>query len=193
MKTILGSKNVSLSFAIETPTAHYFYDRVLQISSGIDDLGTVQWELMLCLLLVWILIAAVLIKGIAILGKISYITAILPYILITALIIQCCILDGAVDGITFYFKPNFSKLADIKIWIDAAVQIFWSLAVCSGVVISMSSYNNFSNNCIRDAVMIAVINCSTSIYAGVAVFAILGYMAKLNDTSVEKIATQGQL
>ena len=49
-------------------------------------------------------------------GKVSYVTAIFPYILLTVLVINGALLPGAKDGIIFYLKPDFSKLADPNIW-----------------------------------------------------------------------------
>lgn len=43
----------------------------------------------------------------------------------------------------------------------------------------MSSYNPVNNNCYRDAVKVSLINFFTSIYAGIVIFAILGYKAHI--------------
>ena len=40
------------------------------MSSGVDESGTVVWQLALCLLLSWVVIFVVLIKGIGSLGKV---------------------------------------------------------------------------------------------------------------------------
>ena len=51
--------------------------KVLQMSDGIHEMGTVVWQLALCLLLSWLIVFVVLIKGIASLGKVrgSYLFA----------------------------------------------------------------------------------------------------------------------
>lgn len=43
----------------------------------------------------------------------------------------------------------------------------------------------------RDAMLVPIINCATSIFAGFVIFAILGFMAHSADTTVEKVVSQG--
>jgi hypothetical protein len=44
--------------------------RVLHISTGIHDLGPINWELALCLLLAWVCVFLVLLRGIKTFGKV---------------------------------------------------------------------------------------------------------------------------
>ncbi|MPC89975.1 Sodium- and chloride-dependent betaine transporter [Portunus trituberculatus] len=61
-------------------------------------------------------------------------------------------LEGAYKGLEFYIlKPNVTRLMEIDVWSEAAVQIFFSLGVCFGSLITLSSYNRFTNNCMRYA------------------------------------------
>ena len=47
-----------------------------------------------------------------------------------------------------------------------------------GTLITMSSFNKFKNNCLKNALTVALINCCTSVYGGFAIFSVLGFMAK---------------
>ncbi|VDO00440.1 unnamed protein product [Rodentolepis nana] len=101
-------------------------------------------------------------------------------------------LKGSLQGILYYLTPQFDRLKDPRVWVDAATQIFFSLGCCSGSLIAMSSYNPFKNNCCRDAIIVACINCLTSIYAGFVVFANLGFMAEQKNVSMENVAKAGK-
>lgn len=90
----------------------------------------------------------------------SYFSSLFSYpsfLPLTSILISCLpvlspgiTLDGAMKGIDFYFlQPDFSRLTEVEVWSDAAIQIFYSLGVSFGCLITLSSYNKFNNNCMR--------------------------------------------
>ncbi|XP_052814303.1 sodium- and chloride-dependent glycine transporter 1-like [Mya arenaria] len=174
-----------------TPSEEYFYKRVLKLTGSLGETGGISWELTLCLLAAWTIVFLVLTKGIKSLGKVVYVTAIFPYILLTILLIRGLTLEGSGNGVHFYLTPNISMLAEAQVWSDAAVQIFYSLSACSGGLIAMASYNNFNNNVLRDTFLVPIINCGTSFYAGFVIFASLGFMAEQKGVSVGDVAAGG--
>jgi len=174
-----------------TPSEEYFYNHVLALSGGIDDIGAINWPLMGSLAVVWLLAGLALIRGIQSLGKVSYVTATFPYFCVTALLITAVQLEGAKDGILYYMTPDFSRLTDINVWSDAAIQIFYSMGPCIGSLIMMGSFNKFDNNCKRDAILVSIINCTTSFYGGIAIFAVLGFMAHTAGVPIDQVAKSG--
>jgi SNF family Na+-dependent transporter len=88
---------------------------VLELSSGIDELGSIRWPLFLCLLVAWVLVFLCLSKGIRSSGKVVYVTATVPYVFLTLLLIRGLMLPGAVDGILFYIKPDFKQLTNVRV------------------------------------------------------------------------------
>ena len=97
-------------------------------------------------------------------------------------------------------------------WVDAATQVIFSLGPACGCVITLSSYNKFTRDCHRDAVLIALTNSVTSLFsgsqieivecicakmrhlyfgAGMVVFSILGYMAQVTNQDVSEIVAPG--
>ena len=92
-----------------------------------DNLGSVLWDLVGSNAAAWLLVFLCLCKGVQSSGKVVYFTATFPYVVLLILVIFGATLDGAKEGIEFYLKPDVSKLADGKVWADAATQIFYSL------------------------------------------------------------------
>lgn len=113
-----------------------FSNRVLKLSSGIHEMGDVVWELSLCLLLSWILCYFIIWKGTQSSSKVVYITATAPYIMLFILFIRGVTLPGAVNGIIYYIYPDFTRLTDSKVWMDAGTQIFFSYAICTSTIVS---------------------------------------------------------
>ncbi|KAL5109613.1 Sodium and chloride-dependent glycine transporter 1 [Taenia crassiceps] len=189
-RVIGAQSNISGSNAT-SPAVEYYNNYVLQKSSGFDDFGTPVWHITLCLLFSWIVVVLSLIKGVQSLGKVSYFTAIFPYIMLTILLVRAATLEGSLEGVKYYITPDFSRLKDPTAWTDAATQIIFSLSCCNGGLIAMSSYNKFKNNCYRDAVLVATINCLTSVFAGFVVFATLGFMANAKGVPVANVVESG--
>ncbi|XP_035226015.1 sodium-dependent noradrenaline transporter-like, partial [Stegodyphus dumicola] len=77
------------------------------------------------------------------------------------------------------------------VWVDAAVQVFYSVGVGFGVHLTYASYNNFHNNCYRDCLFTVAVNSFTSFYSGFVIFAYLGYMANKESLPISEVATEG--
>jgi SNF family Na+-dependent transporter len=45
----------------------------------------------------------------------------------------------------------------------------------------------------RDAIIVAVINCATSVFGGFAIFSVLGFMATKTGLPIDKVAAGGML
>uniref|UniRef100_A0A7N6ANS8 Transporter n=1 Tax=Anabas testudineus TaxID=64144 RepID=A0A7N6ANS8_ANATE len=165
--------------------------RILGLSSGIDKMGNIRWDLALCLLLAWIICYFCIWNGVKTTGKVVYFTATFPYLMLMVLLVRGLTLPGARDGIMFYLYPDPSRLTDPEVWMDAGSQIFYSYGVCTGVLTSLGSYNKYNNNCYRDCVYLCLLNSFTSFVAGFAIFSVLGFMAKEQNVDISMVAESG--
>ncbi|KRX88874.1 Sodium- and chloride-dependent glycine transporter 1, partial [Trichinella pseudospiralis] len=169
----------------------YRSNRVLNISSGIDNMGGLVNHLVPCLFASWLITATCLIKGVKSSGKVVYFTAIFPYVLLTILLVRGVTLEGATTGIMYYVKPNFTRLVEPRVWSDAAFQVFFSLGPGWGGLITMGSYNRFNNNCLRDSYILPMIMELTSFFAGFVVFSVIGFMAHVTGKRIEEVVAEG--
>ncbi|TMS02833.1 Sodium- and chloride-dependent betaine transporter [Larimichthys crocea] len=176
------------SMLTRSPEEEYWLFRVLGMS---DTTNTVRWELAGCLLLAWIICYFCIWKGIKVTGKVVYFTASFPYLILFILFIRGVTLPGAGEGLRYYLTPDFRKLADPNVWGEAGTQVFFSYAVCQGVLTALGSYNKYNNNCYRDCFALCCLNSATSIFAGFAVFSVLGFMAYELEVSIDHVVSGG--
>ncbi|RUS71016.1 hypothetical protein EGW08_021218, partial [Elysia chlorotica] len=54
---------------VKTSSDEYYHNKVLEATDGIEDAGKLKWDLTLCNLLAWVIIAVALIKGVKTMGK----------------------------------------------------------------------------------------------------------------------------
>ncbi|XP_038676714.1 sodium- and chloride-dependent GABA transporter 1-like isoform X1 [Scyliorhinus canicula] len=176
---------------LRSASQQFFDYRVLKMSNGIEEIGNIRWELFGLLLLAWIIVYFCIFKGVKSTGKVVYFTAIFPYLILIILLINNVQLPGAKNGILFFLTPKWSKLLEVQVWVNAAAQIFNSIGIGFGTMMSMASYNRFNNNVLKDTLIVAVTNSATSIFAGFVVFSAIGYMGHQHNLPVEDIATDG--
>ncbi|GAA6221888.1 sodium- and chloride-dependent GABA transporter 2-like [Lates japonicus] len=169
----------------------FWQRRVLNISTGIEALGNIQWDLSLCLLLAWIICYFCVWKGVRSTGKATYFTATFPMIMLLVLFVRGMTLPGALHGIKYYLYPDPARLADPQVWMDAGTQIFYSYAICLGCLTTLGSYNKYNNNCYRDSFYLCLMNSGTSFISGFAIFSVLGYMSQKQGISISAVAESG--
>lgn len=191
MQLLTNSSMNDSAVVFRTSGTEFWERNVLQKSEGIDIFGSVQFHLAGCLLLGWIFVFLCLANGIKTLGKVVNVTVTLPYILLTVLLIRGVTLDGAWNGLKHYFIPDFSRLAHGQVWMEAAVQCFYSLGPAWGGLITMASFNKFNHNLLRDTVIVCFADAFTGIYGGIVVFSVLGFLSKKTGAPLDKLPFSG--
>ncbi|KAI4461101.1 sodium/chloride dependent transporter [Holotrichia oblita] len=188
----LKDDNISRPYNSQTPAEEFFHIKVLQISKGLHDFGTLRWELVACLLCAWVLVYFGLWKSIKSSAKVRYLTATLPFILIIVFLAKSLTLEGAQLGMKYFFQPKWELLGDAKVWVNAAAQTFNSMGIAFGSMISFASYNKYENNIIQDTLAVSLVNAITSLLVGIFAFATLGNIAFEQSTTVQDVITDGK-
>ncbi|CAB3992352.1 sodium-dependent neutral amino acid transporter B(0)AT3-like, partial [Paramuricea clavata] len=166
--------------------SYFFYRETLNVSESIDETTTWNWKITLCYITAWIVIYVCVIRGIKSSGKVVYFTATFPYIVLTAFFIRGLTLEGFDRGVKHLFTPQWDKLADPLIWMEAASQIFYSTGLAFGCILAFASYNPTHQNTLKDAITISLVNSGTSLFASIVVFSILGFRATVNVRQCEE-------
>ncbi|WP_084127009.1 sodium-dependent transporter [Demequina sp. NBRC 110054] len=104
------------------------------------------------------------------------------------LVVRALFLPGAWDGVEALFTPDFSALANLDVWVAAYGQVFFSLSLAYGVMITYASYRRRRSNITGPALVVAFGNSSFSLLAGIAVFAALGFLAHEQGVGVSELS-----
>ena len=169
----------------------FFFRKFLAVSDMPFEIGQIRTPIFVALAVGWLINWAIVYRGvqrgIELANKIF-----MPvlFVLTFVLVIWSIFLNGALLGITAYLKPDFSKLSDPKVWIDAYSQIFFTLSIGFGIMIAYASYLPKKANITRNALITAGINSGYSLFAGIGVFAVLGFMATTQEKPIADVVTQ---
>ncbi|OQV25860.1 Sodium-dependent dopamine transporter [Hypsibius exemplaris] len=191
--TIAHYGNASAKGLPRSAAQDYFDFFVLGLNkdSGFDNIGWPRPQLVGCLALTYVVLFFALFKGVRSSGKVVWVTAIAPYCILLILFIRGIFLPGAVDGVQYYMTFDLKRLLEAQIWIDAAVQVFYSTGAGFGVHLALASYNKFHHNCRRDCLITVAANAAASIFSGFVVFAYLGYMSARQNVGIDHVAKNG--
>ncbi|GAB2851490.1 sodium-dependent transporter [Microbacterium insulae] len=140
------------------------------------------------LVAVWVMAIVVLAAGIA--KGVQRANVIVLPILVVAfviLVVRALFLDGAAEGLNALFTPEWAALADPNVWIAAYSQIFFSLSIAFGIMITYASYRRRRSNLTTPGLVVAFSNSSFEILAGIGVFATLGFFAFERGVSIAEL------
>ena len=83
--------------------------------------------------------------------------------------IRSMTLPGAKEGLSFLFKPDFSKITG-KVMVEALGQGFFSLSLGMGVLITYGSYVKKEDNLTSTAFSVVIADTAIAILAGLVIF-----------------------
>merc|ERR1712216_119773 len=135
-------------------TEEFFYKDILHVynddcstydtKTTMGEGSTFQWQGFLCSIGTWIVCFICVFQGVQLSSKIVWITVPLPMVLVFIFVMNGFTLKNCDYGFRMYLKgyendspPDIqAKLSDAGMWSDACAQIFFTLSICIGVMIS---------------------------------------------------------
>ena len=171
--------------------ASAFFKNFLGDTGTPEIFGSISIPVVLGLIVIWLLVFIILYKGVNRIGKIVAITVPLPTILLIILTIRGLTLPGAIEGISYYLTPDFSRLSDVNVWLAAYAQVFFSLGVAQGIMITYASFLKKKSDITNNAFIISLADAGTSFLAGFTVFSVVGYLAASQGVGVTELGIGG--
>lgn len=140
------------------------------IEQEFSDFHNLGWKNVLWQLVFIFLTAFVVFKGVAD-GIERYSKILMPLLVLILLVlaIRSITLPGGAEGLSFLFKPDFSKINGTVV-INALGQAFFSLSMGMGVLITYGSYIKKSDNMLSSSVSVVLADTLVAVLAGLVIF-----------------------
>jgi len=173
-------------------TEGFLFSNYLNLAEAPGQVGSIVPSVFIPLLIVWVVALGVLFagvkKGIEVANKIFIPALVIMFLII---VFRAITLDGATAGLDTFFKPDWSKIFDGKVWVAAYGQIFFSLSIAFAIMITYSSYLPKKSDITNNAFITGFSNSAFELLAGIGVFSALGFMATQAGVPVEEVVSAG--
>lgn len=158
-------------------TTSFFVDSYLKVTKSPFELDGIRLNVALSVIAIWIITYVIILggikRGIELANKIMMP---LLYLVMITIVIRGLFLPGAYIGLNMLFTPDFSKLFDASAWVDAYGQVFFSLSVAFGIMITYGSYLSKESDIINNSFITGFMLTTFSLLSGIAVFSVVGFM-----------------
>jgi len=179
-------------------TSSFFMDTFLQVSDSPFNLGGIRWPILAGTALTWAITWAICYREVNHgIEKASMIFMPLLVVLTLIIIGWALQLDGAWPAIKeHYLTARWEKINPFtadgsKVWVAAFGQIFFTLSLGFGIMITYASYLPKKTDIVGNALITSVLNCLYSFITGFAVFGTIGFMAASKGVPFGEVITSG--
>jgi len=169
----------------------YFFEQVLNLSSGPGVLGAPVLPLLGFLALTWVVLFFIMFKGARVIGKVAVWTVTIPWVLLLVLLVRGLTLPGAIDGLNYYLSPDLAALGNVDVWFAAFSQIAFTLSLGMAGMFAYGSFIAKKADVTNNAFIASFSNCATSFFAGFAVFSIVGFIMQSLSVPVGDVSSAG--
>ena len=168
---------------VQNASSYFFKDYL----TGGGYIGPFRSEILYMLILAWVLMYFCIFRGVKLVGKIVWLTVPLPWIMLLILAIRGLTLEGSMKGLAFYLDPDWTQLAKPSTWRFAFGQVFFSLSLAFGVMLTYASFLHRKSDINNNAAIIGIADFATSFIGGIAIFATIGGMAHVTSQAGQPV------
>ncbi|RDU73429.1 sodium-dependent transporter [Helicobacter aurati] len=93
----------------------------------------------------------------------------LLFLIMIGMVIRNVTLSGAMEGITYYLTPDFTKITP-QLFVAVLGQVFFALSLGFGVMITLSSHLHKEEQLIKTSVITGIVNTLIAVVAGFMIF-----------------------
>lgn len=173
-------------------TNSYFYNDFLKLSDSPFKFSGIIIPVLIGIAVLWFANWFICFRGIK--GGIEKVNKILLPLLVVIMIIivvKGVTLEGSTVGLNKLFTPDWNKVKDPSVWIAAYGQVFFSLSVGMGIMVTYSSYLPKKTDINNSAFMTAFANSGFEFLCAIGVFSILGFMSVAQGVPLDEVVSGG--
>lgn len=128
------------------------------------------WEPLICVVLFVLMSHYVIVRGVE-RGIERFSKILMPMLFVIMVVLAVCSLftEGAGRGLSFLFKPDFTKLT-FRTVLDAMGQAFYSLSIAMGCLCTYASYFKKNVGLMSTAFKVGAIDTIVAVMAGIIIF-----------------------
>jgi len=145
--------------------------------------------LIITLFINWYILNRGIIKGIEFTAKVG-----IPALLLMGIFLSFVFLSmnnwKRLEGLYFIFKPDFSRLLDPQVWVEASGQIFFTLSLAMGAIATYASYVKKNEDVLKAGLYTAGLNEFVEVVIGASI-AIPAAFAMFGAGSISQLAQEG--
>ena len=179
-------------------TSDFFSKTFLQTTASPFHLGGIRWPILFTTALTWFVTWIICFRDVNHgIEKASMIFMPLLFVLTLVLVGWSLSLDGAWPAIkAHYLTAHWEKINPLnkggsKVWVAAFGQIFFTLSLGFGIMITYASYLPKKTDIVGNALLTSVLNCLYSFITGFAVFGTIGFMAARKGVPFDEVIAGG--
>lgn len=162
---------------------HYFYLTATGhfTNASPEDVGNIFNEMLgqPLTMVKWMVFVVIVGFGICSIGlqkgleRITKVMMVALLFIMVILAVNSILMDGGSEGLTFYLKPDFTRMAEIGVgetMVGAMNQAFFTLSLGIGAMAIFGSYVDKSRSLFGEAINVAVLDTFVAIVAGLIIF-----------------------
>ncbi len=91
------------------------------------------------------------------------------FVILAVMVVVSLALPGAGAGVTYFLKPDFTKITPISV-VNALGQAFFSLSLGMGILITYSSYYPKNTNLMKTSIIVSLLSLLVAVMMGLVIF-----------------------
>lgn len=164
----------------------FFFDGLSNIFSiDIDWLTTFSLSRNVVFMILFVALTASVVSGGVSQGIEKWSVRLMPtlFLIIVLLIVYVSFQEGAIEGWKVYLLPDFSRVMDAGLLIDAMGQAFFSMSLGVGTMLVYGSYIRKEENLPKLGASVALVDIGVAVFAGMLIIPAM-YVALANGVEI---------